>query len=388
MTDVVESETVADVADALADTVGVDGPVIRHTEPPWDGGMAAEVRGVLELDGDCLYLSSRSIAERYPILWPAGTTWDPSSRSVVTPVDELLPVGGAVSGGGGFLDVDSVGRFAGPEGEALASRCLDNTFGEIAVFNNTATAVRAASTDGLSAAARLIEIAGVPSGAEPLPAASAISLTATIIDDELCLGFVRVSRPPQCDGIMLDGLDAEGWGEEESGVHWGERHVTVTWPRIGEVVSVLDQGPPEPRPGRRPMPPECDGASGSANAAVNAYAEDLGPQIYGGLWVADNGVVVLHVAADPEPHRAAMAPSEVCVVAVEHTEAALIEAQPQLDELVADPGSGIEWASPQGPGGRVNVGVIVADGVTLERIAAAVDDPTKFRVVPLAEIVG
>lgn len=97
--------------------------------------MAAEVRGVLELDGACLY-AAVEIGERYPIVWPAGTRWDEQNQAVVSPVGESMAIGDEVYGGGGYLYVADVNRIAGPRASSLAADCVDNTYGEIAVVNN------------------------------------------------------------------------------------------------------------------------------------------------------------------------------------------------------------------------------------------------------------
>lgn len=47
--------------------VAVDGPVMRYTTPYETDGMAAEVRGVLQLEGACLYLVADH-GERFPML--------------------------------------------------------------------------------------------------------------------------------------------------------------------------------------------------------------------------------------------------------------------------------------------------------------------------------
>ncbi len=103
--------------------------------------MAAEVRGVLELDGECLYVALDEVGERYPVVWPAGTRWDAASQAVVTARGESMAVGGEIYGGGGYLYVDDVERIAGSQAAALAAKCVDNAYGEIAVINNAGTAV-------------------------------------------------------------------------------------------------------------------------------------------------------------------------------------------------------------------------------------------------------
>ena len=115
---------------------------MRYPEPSSSQeGMTAEVRGVLELDGECLYVALNEVGERYPIVWPAGTRWDADNQAVVTSRGETMPVGDEVYGGGGYLYVGDVERIAGPQASALAAKCVDNIYGEIAVVNNADTAI-------------------------------------------------------------------------------------------------------------------------------------------------------------------------------------------------------------------------------------------------------
>jgi hypothetical protein len=103
--------------------------------------MGAEVRGVLELDGGCLYVALDEVGERYPVVWPAGTRWDADIQAVVTSRGETMAVGDEISGGGGYPYVEDVERIAGPQASALAAKCVDNAYGEIAVVNSADTAI-------------------------------------------------------------------------------------------------------------------------------------------------------------------------------------------------------------------------------------------------------
>jgi hypothetical protein len=122
---------------------GVVGPVMRHPQQAEIGEeqMAAEVRGVLELEQDCLYVALDEVGERYPILWPSSTTWDFDTNTVVLPSGESIAIGDSVYGGGGYLYVDDIERLAGKEAAELAARCVDNDYGEIAVVNNADSAI-------------------------------------------------------------------------------------------------------------------------------------------------------------------------------------------------------------------------------------------------------
>jgi hypothetical protein len=130
---------------AAAVVGAVDGPVMRHPAPSSSGeGMAAEVRGVLQLEGACLYVFLDEVGQRYPVLWPAGTSWDEGSEAVIPPAGLPMDVGSQVRGSGGYLYLDDVELLAGPEAAALASSCVDNDHGEIAVVNNQDTAIEVA----------------------------------------------------------------------------------------------------------------------------------------------------------------------------------------------------------------------------------------------------
>jgi hypothetical protein len=120
----------------------VDGPVMRYPGSSYSGGqMDAEVRGVLELEGACLYVDLDEVGERYPVLWPSGTRWDGDSQAVVTPEGEALSMGEEVYGSGGYLKIADVESRAGADAADLARQCIDNTYGDVAVVNNSESAI-------------------------------------------------------------------------------------------------------------------------------------------------------------------------------------------------------------------------------------------------------
>lgn len=126
---------------SLDPALSVDGPVLRYPEAVSGAEeLNAPAEGSLQLEGSCLYLVATSTGERYPLVWPAGTTWDGATESVVSLAGERMPIGGAVSGGGGYFSVGDVGRIAGPIAAALAEECVENS-GEIAIVNNSGTAI-------------------------------------------------------------------------------------------------------------------------------------------------------------------------------------------------------------------------------------------------------
>lgn len=127
---------------SVSEVSAVDGPLMRYPiRSDAEDGMAAEVRGVLQLEDGCLYLSIDEIGERYPVLWPAGTNWDAERETVVLPTGDELAVGGLAYGGGGYWGVDRIADIAGPDAAALAGLCVDNDYGEIAVVNNSDNAI-------------------------------------------------------------------------------------------------------------------------------------------------------------------------------------------------------------------------------------------------------
>ena len=118
----------------------IDGPVMRYQETSSTSGNVGNLlQGVLQLDGNCLYLVQKAIGQRFPILWPAGTRWDAPNQSVVSPVGEIMRIGGSVEGRGGYFYLSDVDLLAGSAASSLAARCVDN--GQIAVVENGGTAI-------------------------------------------------------------------------------------------------------------------------------------------------------------------------------------------------------------------------------------------------------
>lgn len=139
--------TVAPTAIATSSTTAeearaIDGPVMRYQETSsTSGNLATLLQGVLQLDGECLYLVPNAIEERYPILWPAGTRWDGPDQSVLSPVGEAMRIGSRVVGRGGYFYLSDVGLLAGSAARNLAAKCVGNTYAQTAVIQNTATAI-------------------------------------------------------------------------------------------------------------------------------------------------------------------------------------------------------------------------------------------------------
>lgn len=120
---------------ALTPGGGLDGPVMYAARSDVDEAMAAQILGTLELDGDCLYTAFEG--NRYPVLWPYGTTWDDDASSVVLPDGTTIELGGEVDGGGGYLYADTIGGFT-DDASVLerAEQCAEEPYFEIAVMQS------------------------------------------------------------------------------------------------------------------------------------------------------------------------------------------------------------------------------------------------------------
>lgn len=113
---------------------GVDGPVIEGNRSA--GGTDAEVFGEVVIEGRCLYLFMADADTRFPVVWPNGTRWDADESLVVLPSGTVVHEGDRVSGGGGYHGSATLGRYTVEAGVALAESCVDNQYGEVAVFNS------------------------------------------------------------------------------------------------------------------------------------------------------------------------------------------------------------------------------------------------------------
>jgi hypothetical protein len=130
-------------------------------------------------------------------------------------------------------------------------------------------------------------------------------------------------------------------------------------------------------------PAECVGIDTDAGAGtLNAYANSLGAAS-GGVYLANDGTLVLQVVGDPAPHREALAGrGGACVIEVSRSEFEQRNLQDSLAPKLRDiPALALSYALSTGPGGRVEVYVPVADGSVAEAITALVDDPTAIRVI-------
>lgn len=101
-------------------------------------GSDALIEGQLELEDNCLYVGSRGPDERYPVIWPHGTSWNDAETAVELRDWTLVRDGNRVSGGDGCAHVTDLDRFTGAEGQALAQERVDDTHDETAAFNSGA----------------------------------------------------------------------------------------------------------------------------------------------------------------------------------------------------------------------------------------------------------
>jgi hypothetical protein len=112
----------------------VDGPVIEGKRRT--GGTDAEVLGVVVIEGDCIYLRQAEVDTRYPVVWPHGTSWNGAESAIELPDGTLVYAGDQVYGGGGYYTEANLTESTVAEGVELALRCVDNQYGEVAVFNS------------------------------------------------------------------------------------------------------------------------------------------------------------------------------------------------------------------------------------------------------------
>ena len=115
----------------------IDGPVVRASFPHDHAGDDAEVGGVLVLWNGCVVFErgAGTEATHLPVIWPAGTSWDPATEEVVLDDGVRVPIGGTVSGGGGYPYASELDHLD-DAGQRLAQSCADNEWGEVARFNN------------------------------------------------------------------------------------------------------------------------------------------------------------------------------------------------------------------------------------------------------------
>jgi hypothetical protein len=101
--------------------------------------MAAQVLGTVDIRDGCVLLVQEegpggATAPAYPVIWPAGTSWQEDPPAVVLEGGRVVEPGTSVSGGGGYLQRGTVENLADPAVADAADECAGAT-GEIAFFN-------------------------------------------------------------------------------------------------------------------------------------------------------------------------------------------------------------------------------------------------------------
>lgn len=212
---------------------------------------------------------------------------------------------------------------------------------------------------------------------------------------QLCLGAVEDSYPPQCGGPDLVGWDWEAVDDAESanGTTWGSYHVVGT-SEDGTFTLTEPAGPAEPVERddvdfTAPCPEPAGGwavvdvatTTDAAQAAANEHAARQ-PD-YAGSWVDQSVNPAMADGFDPGDEEQANDPTKLvlvvrftgelerheqelrelwggalCVTGAERTEAELAAIQ---EEVSREPG--LLWSSPDVVGNRVELGVILDDGV-------------------------
>ncbi len=252
----------------------------------------------------------------------------------------------------------------------------------------TGRAVRVFDVDG-------VEVVVTTDTADLPERASMVEFSGTLIDSgsgpEICFGAALESQPPQCAGVVVDGLDMSAWADQAQDVYWGDRSVTVTWPPVNNHVQLLEDAPPERIDFRNPsqeLPEVCRSIARFVSVeVVNDYARNLGER-NGGLYLANSGELVLQVTDDPEQHRQALATgdSEACVVQSTWSETELDQIlhslYPQVYELIP-----YQVGTGSAELGRVAIEIAVADRDTVRKIAALVNNPETLRVIGLATLI-
>jgi hypothetical protein len=103
---------------------GVDGPVLTSGRGG-GGGNDAEVTGTVILEDECLVMQLEG--NRYPVVWPSGTRWQPEPPAVLL-ASGTVPIGGEVSGGGGYYSPEDLQALPDEVTEAAAA-CVGPTRG-------------------------------------------------------------------------------------------------------------------------------------------------------------------------------------------------------------------------------------------------------------------
>lgn len=230
--------------------------------------------------------------------------------------------------------------------------------------------------------------------------AKRVLFSSTILDNgsgpKLCTGIILDSYPPQCGTYDLIDYEMVGdWFETASGVRWGGRRVTVSWPPVEDALELINDGPglrlwpdilAEPR---NVEPVECvdlEPETATEREVLQQWAAQ-NPDLDGGLrWFrvgeGNVGFGVQQVNGDAATLASVRAELSTatrvpCLVPVDFNVGELEQMQAKVTELF-DANLGIT-SSGRGTGG-VFVDVAVADRATVEAIIAVVDRPDLLHI--------
>lgn len=90
--------------------------------------MTARIVGNLVVEGGCLRVGNA------PAVWPRGTTWDASTKTVRLPSGTTLALGSSVRAGGGYLHGAPLADMVGDPVRAAAAACAGADT-DVAVLN-------------------------------------------------------------------------------------------------------------------------------------------------------------------------------------------------------------------------------------------------------------
>ena len=134
---------------------------------------------------------------------------------------------------------------------------------------------------------------------EGLPeVASEVRFSTTIVDrgagPGLCIGGSFNLFPPHCGSPIIDGLVMGDWAEEENGVVFGSRMVTVSWPPVDGRVQLIRDEPwsfsraPINNTHDYVAPRSCANATPQNSVPIgllHAWGRE-NPDNFGGVWIA------------------------------------------------------------------------------------------------------
>jgi hypothetical protein len=113
-------------------------PVPTWGRPQNTGGMDALLSGTVswDLENSCVFLGRDGV--RFPVVLASGARLEGEPPALTLPSGAVVREGDFISGGGGYLSRASLGGLDIPI-DVPPDECFlpENTFGEVAVFNNS-----------------------------------------------------------------------------------------------------------------------------------------------------------------------------------------------------------------------------------------------------------